>query len=573
MIGEVSPSDVGPFASDQSGFPRFIGGRSRRRVAGLGGFRLQTSHWPHNSNNSNRPQLSNERKHSRARQEARNQVTMANAMRNALMRMGLPQPAAEYARTTMGLDTLDAWRDFHTDDDLDGLAKNLRSPGGTLGQGANVHRHPGFPVSVKAISNLKVMRLALKHHQHIQRAVEPADVDEDWIETWEFLVDFRKDASKKKPDDDELPKVNMSDWPKTKEKIIDHFTEVYGQEGIPLAYILRQEADVKPEAEDPQEDYEDDHVKELITRAPHEGPTYRADNRTMCRLLKKMTADTPAYEYISKYTADGRQAWLDLLDTYLGSQHTQIQATIWEAKLRECTYEGETSRWNFEKAVNVHKTGHTRLDGLKPYGYLGMDEGTKIRHLLNSIKDPKLKTVVELVRGNEQYNTFDSVVRRIKDSIAVEKPAKKTRFVSSVVIKNKRGEEVHPGVEPDMSVEDKYYPPAEWNRLSPAKQKGVLYKRQQRGGGNQGGKGGAGGGGGGKSTGKQPSKRKLKKLNKKISKLERRIAALSTDDADEDSASSSEDEEAEQPRRKKQRNTSNGSNRNHPALNRRSGGG
>ena len=32
-----------------------------------------------------------------------------------------------------------------------------------------------------------------------------------------------------------------------------------------------------------------------------------------------------------------------------------------------------------------------------------MDEGTKIRHFLDGIKTDKLKTVVELVRGNANF--------------------------------------------------------------------------------------------------------------------------------------------------------------------------
>jgi len=55
---------------------------------------------------------------------------MAAQVPTALVRMSLSQAAAAYATDTMGLDTIEAWRDFHVDDDLEGLAKNLRSPGG-----------------------------------------------------------------------------------------------------------------------------------------------------------------------------------------------------------------------------------------------------------------------------------------------------------------------------------------------------------------------------------------------------------------------------------------------------------
>jgi len=471
------------------------------------------------------------------------------ALRAALVRLGLSQDAATYATDTIGLDSLDAWRDFHTDIDLDGLSRNLRNPGGLYDppDGGPPTKHPGFPVSVMALSNINVLRLALKYHQQVQRIVAPADVTAAWIARWEFLIDFRKETAKKTSEDEDLPKVTMTDWAKTKEKILNHFNEVYGKDGIPLSYILRETSAVKPAADDPQAGYDGDHVKELITRATHDGDTYRADNRTMCRLLKKICGDTTSYTYISKYTADGRQAWTDLMDAFLGPQHTQNQAAIYEAKLQQSRYDGESRNFSFQKYADIHKSAHEHLDALPEYK--GMDEGTKIRHCLNNIHSDKLKTVIELVRGNPSYPTFDSVVRRIKDSVVVEQPTKYvSRKVSAVSLTDSRGEEIMPNVEADMNVEDKYYTGKEWHQLSAAKKKGVMHKRKQRGHHPGKGKGGGGGGGGGKS---QPGKSSLKKMRKTVSKLQRKVASLNLDS----DSSGEEDEEA--PPKKKSKKGSN----------------
>ena len=480
---------------------------------------------------------------------------MANAVRQAIQRMGLPNNAAVFAVNTMGLDTLDAWRDMHMDEHLSEFAKSLRSPGGTIGQGANQQRHPGFVVSPLAISNLKVMRLALKHHQLIQRAVTPAMVDMAWIRTWEFLVDFRKEAAGKKPKDEELPKVKMSDWAKTKETITTHFDEVFGPDGVPLSYIIRDDSEVPAEADDNQADnYAGDHIKELIRRAPHTGATYNADNRTMCRLLKKICQDTPAYTYIKKYKADGRQAWLDLMDKYLGPQYVNIQATKYEAKLQNTTYEGETRNWGIDKYIDTHVDSFEHLVGLKPHGYDPPDEGTRIRYLDNGVKTDKLKTCMEVIRGNPQYNTFDAVARRIKDAVELMKP-KQMRKVSAVSVNQKKGDEPFPGVQADMSVEDKYYQPKEWSQLSAAQKKGVLKKRRQRESS------------GGKKKNNQSGKKSGKKLNKTIAALERRLSAVEVGgDDDQDSDDNSSDSEDEQPAKKKQKKTT---NRNHPNTTRR----
>ena len=58
---------------------------------------------------------------------------------------------------TFRLETLASWRDLRFDDDMEGLIKAFRNPGGVDEDG---ERHHGFAISMIAISNLKVLRLA-----------------------------------------------------------------------------------------------------------------------------------------------------------------------------------------------------------------------------------------------------------------------------------------------------------------------------------------------------------------------------------------------------------------------------
>ena len=452
----------------------------------------------------------------------------------------------------MQMNTLEAWRDYRGDEDLIGLSKNLRSPGGTIADAAgNQIRHPGFQVSVLTLSNLKVMRLALQYHENVQRTITPLWITQEFITDWEFLVEFRKETEKRVPKDDELPKVDMKDWAKTKERIIDHFSGVYGKTGIPLAYILRDESDVPDEFEDDQENYNGDHIKELIARAPHQGAAYKADNRTMLRLLKKMFEDTAAFDYVRRYTENGRKAWIHLQDVYLGPQHTQNMAGIHEHRLQNATYEGESSRFGFDKYTEIHVGAYTVLKGLEKHGYSVPDEGTRIRYFLNGIKTDKLKSIIELVRNNKDYTTFDSVVRRLKDSVIISRPTKDVRRVSAVSLKDRRGKELFPGVQPDMSPDDRYYDPDEWKRLPAAKKKGILLKRKQRTSNKQ---------------QKQTEKSKVKKQAREIKALRRKLASVTVSQPEDEEDSGSSDDEAEQPKKKKKKTTT---NRDHPATSRR----
>ena len=73
-----------------------------------------------------------------------------------------------------------------------------------------------------------------------------------------------------------------------------------------------------------------------------------------------------------------------------------------EHKLINVTYRGEVTRWDFEWYATLHKEQHTILEGLKEYGYAGMDEGSKTRHLLAGIKTTELDSVKTQILCNAE---------------------------------------------------------------------------------------------------------------------------------------------------------------------------
>ena len=476
----------------------------------------------------------------------------AVATRAALTRLGMVGAVATYCTDSIGLDSLDEWRDLDMDNHFKELTKNLRTPGGG---------HPGFEVSVVLVNKLKILRLGLKYNQKVQRTVNAVDVNQLWITNHKFVLAHKLKAKDKQADDDNLPKITMADWAKNKEVILLHFSEVYGEDDIPLGYLLRDDVAVLPEAADPQVGYDNDHDKELIRRTAHTGEAYRNNNKTLCRLLKKICEDTAAYSLISNMTS-GRAAWLKLMCHYLGPQTTQLQAGLWEAKIRNAKYTGESARFTFEKYCDIHELAHTRLTALEANGYRGMDEGTKIRHFLDGIKCKALETPIELVRGNRDFDTYATASRRLKDSIIAAEPALKARRNVS----DMHQQDPFPNVEADMNVEDKFYTPEAWAKLSKAKKKGVLKKRASRS----------------KNSSKKDTKKNhdraikaLKKqhkqengeLTKRLEKMERKVAAVKKLDADDDmDISDSSDEDQSEDEAPTKRTTT--GNRSNPATTR-----
>jgi len=483
------------------------------------------------------------------------------AIRAMLVRLGLSAAAADFAAEEdgMGLNTLDDWCDCPCDSDLVSISKNLRSPGGG---------HVGFRVSVKVIGNLKIMRLALKQFRMIQRTVTPPEINMPWIENWRFLIEYHASAKEKRATEENVPKLNDKDWAKTFDIMYSTFSEVTGVGDAPLAYVIREDSDVLDEDEDDQEDYGGDTDLELIARAPHEGQHFIDDNKMVLKLIKKMCEDHPgSWSHVSKKTS-GRAAWLALKQHYLGPQHVNLSAAIWESKMQHTHYSGESARFTFEKYCEIHQTAHSRLEALTEHGYHGVDEGTKIRRFLDGIQCAKLTTIVELCRGNKDFPTYEEVARRLKDSVVTLKPIrgplKRNRGDRDIAsVKTQGGGDPFPDVEADMDVEDKYYPAEVWSKLSKSKKKGVLLKRKKRKG-----KGGKNPKQGGEKDNKaviaNVVKEASKAFGKKVSALSRKISAIGiADEAEESSGSESSDQEEEQPRKKKQKTNN---NRMNPAL-------
>jgi hypothetical protein len=116
-------------------------------------------------------------------------------------------------------------------------------------------------------------------------------------------------------------------------------------------------------------------------------------------------------------TRNGRDAYILLFDHFLGPNNVGNMASEAETKLTGTLYNGEKKRFTWETYVRIHTEQHSVLNGLKDYGYAGIDDSSKARHLIKGIKTTYLdvcKTQVmasPYLRDNfaatvELYSTF-----------------------------------------------------------------------------------------------------------------------------------------------------------------------
>jgi hypothetical protein len=87
---------------------------------------------------------------------------------------------------------------------------------------------------------------------------------------------------------------------------------------------------------------------------------------------------------------NGRLAYELLFDHYLGPNDVGNMANAPETKLSSTLYNGEKKRFTWETYVRIHTEQHSILNSFEEYGYSGIDDSSKVRHLLEGIKTTEL---------------------------------------------------------------------------------------------------------------------------------------------------------------------------------------
>jgi hypothetical protein len=98
-----------------------------------------------------------------------------------LERLGFSEAAAAYLTGTCGIDSLDDIAYLDGIDDIDTTIKGVTNPGGTVttGEGSSrvTARNNGIPVSIRAVSNLKLCVYYLKHMERVHRETLPSAIN------------------------------------------------------------------------------------------------------------------------------------------------------------------------------------------------------------------------------------------------------------------------------------------------------------------------------------------------------------------------------------------------------------
>jgi hypothetical protein len=132
--------------------------------------------------------------------------------------------------------------------------------------------------------------------------------------------------------------------------------------------------------------------QEMTARAPLTERSFVDDRRKVWDIISNICGKHSCFVYIKPAlrTRNGRDAYMLLFDHFLGSNNMGNMASEAETKLTGTLYNSEKKRFTWETYVRIHTEQHSVLNGMKDYGYTGIDDSSKVHHLLKEIKTTEL---------------------------------------------------------------------------------------------------------------------------------------------------------------------------------------
>ena len=265
------------------------------------------------------------------------------------------------------------------------------------------------------------------------------------------------------------------------DQIPTHLHAMLGVASVPLAYVIRQDAD----APDPLPALIPDKlwstgktivIEELIDHFQHEGPVYDADNAQVFNLLATALGGTTAMASITRYqrTRNGRQAYLDLVTHNMGS--AKWEKTVETAKnvLLSRVWNGKNSRYPLKIHIAHHREAHNYLVRVShQVAYIASNETSRVRYLLASIQtsDPTICSAKTTIQADAaKKDDFEAAADFIITVAPNPKPPQgRNQRISALKTTSKnKHRKIRTG--PKTGVEVWFYWRHEWSKLSKEEQ-------------------------------------------------------------------------------------------------------
>jgi hypothetical protein len=182
--------------------------------------------------------------------------------------------------------------------------------------------------------------------------------------------------------------------------------------------------------------------EEMIMRAPHTGPEFQLDNRSVWDMIRHVTYGGPAWDWVSHFarTFDGRSSYLALKAHYLGETFQALIRAQADKKLDKAFYDGTSKKFTFESYISALQHAFTDLEACGD----PISESRKVRSFLKGIRDPRLQSCKEVIIGTPSLGvTFEAAstyaTRTIAEIISLAESTPRNISASQSTRGNSRG--------------------------------------------------------------------------------------------------------------------------------------
>jgi len=297
---------------------------------------------------------------------------------------------------------------------------------------------PPVILGAKSSKRLIVACNAVRYYSAIQRSLTAGMMRWDptlkYFEAqWEALITLKdKDRS-------DTPRINKA-LPVLKwaEVFRNFLYTIIGSRNVPLAYIIRTEANVENAADQlPALQYGKPHsedagsiIIELINSASHTHPNFSIDNGEVFDLVEQAARNTQYMGSIQpfKRRRDGRSAYNAIVSQHAGKDKWEAELKKAQTVMQSTKYKG-SGNFTLDRYTTVHRNANERMkEAAQHVTFQLPEEHTRVTHLLDNIdtSDARLNAAIATIHQDDALRSdFEGTVATIVPQCPVARRNKK----------------------------------------------------------------------------------------------------------------------------------------------------